>query len=178
MKKIFILLLISLLFHNCERDDICAEGTPTTPRLLLEFRNILDEDALKSVTGLTVFGEGLNENERSIVSNSNTNSLALPLKIGIEGEETTTRFIMRKDSGLDDDDDPDTNSNEDILEITYVSEFVYVSRACGYKSIFNNLRVTIVPDGDNWALLTNFPDSNTDNINVENETATHLYILH
>ncbi len=176
LKYSILLLCISLL--SCERDDICSEDTATTPRLIVEFRDILDADMLKSVPSLTLFGEGLDEATRSIVNNTNTNTVSLPLLVGTEGVETTTRFIMRRDADLDLDSDPNTNSNEDILEITYVPEFVYVSRACGFKSVFNNLRVTIVPDGDNWALLTDFPNSNTDNINVENETATHLHILH
>lgn len=176
LKYSILLLCISLL--SCERDDICSEDTPTTPRLIVEFRDILDADMLKSVPNLTLFGEGLDEATRSIVNNTNTNTVSLPLLVGTEGVETTTRFIMRRDADLDLDSDPTTNSNEDILEITYIPEFVYVSRACGFKSVFNNLRVSIVPDGDNWALLTDFPNSNTDNINVENETATHLHILH
>ncbi len=176
VRLLFLIAFVSVL--SCERDDICTSNTPTTPRLLVEFRDILNQDELKSVRRLTAFGEGLDESTRSLVFNSNANALELPLIVGTEGEETTTRFILRRDADFDLDDDPNTASNEDILEITYVPEFVYVSRACGFKSVFNNLTVSIISDGDVWALLTDFPNSNTNNINVEDESETHLYIFH
>ena len=60
MKKIKILLLVFALgFISCERDDICAESTATTPQLIIEFYDASNPDDLKSVPRLTVYGEGL-----------------------------------------------------------------------------------------------------------------------
>ena len=36
-KNIFCLLFLSLLFISCEKDDICNEGTPGTPNLVIRF---------------------------------------------------------------------------------------------------------------------------------------------
>ena len=46
-----ILSLIGIItLQNCERDDICAEGTTTTPRLLIEFYDASNPDDFKKCT--------------------------------------------------------------------------------------------------------------------------------
>ena len=185
MKKIkYFILVISLFLFACERDDICAEGTPTTPRLLIEFFDVTDIETLKSVTRLSAYAETVitdelptNDEEASdlaILFNSNANNLVLPLIIGIEGEETVTEYILEKNTNLRINDDTSTDSNRDVIRITYKPEFVYVSRACGFKSIFNDLEIEIIDDGDNW-IQNLLP---TGSITVENEDATHVQILH
>lgn len=177
----YITALILLLSISCERDDICTEGTPTTPRLLVEFFDILEQDVLKNVPRLSVYADGNlpeDPNTNFVINNSNANAIALPLLVGNEGETTTTRFALEMDTNLRLDNNPNTNSNVDIIEINYTPNFEFVSRACGFKSVFNNLTITIIDDGDNWVLLTGFPNNLTANINVEDETATHLNIFH
>ena len=100
------------------------------------------------------------------------------MRIGVEGETTTTRYILEKETNLRLDTSATTESNIDILEITYVSEFVYVSRACGFKSVFTQLRISIIDDGNNWIQSFDFPDTTENNIIVENENATHLQLFH
>ncbi|MBT8325391.1 MAG: hypothetical protein KJO96_08845 [Winogradskyella sp.] len=172
-RNILIVLITSLLSIGCERDDICADSTSTTPRLRIEFYDIANTDELKSVPRLTVFGEGLDETSQSIVSNTNTNALSLPLRFDLEGVTTTTRYILRKDANLDLDNDPATSSNEDVIEISYTPTFQYVSKACGYKAVFNDLSVTIISDSNNWA-LTEIINTST----VENENEVHAFIYH
>ncbi|MEM1001427.1 MAG: hypothetical protein AAGH46_02130 [Bacteroidota bacterium] len=194
--KVLILSLAFAFLNNCERDDICSEGTPTTPRLIIEFYDASEEENLKNVPNFTVFGEdpGLAapdnednstairlepfENER--LFNSISNIAKLPLLTGNEGEETTLRFNLERRTDLRLDEDEMTSSNIDMIEIEYVTRYEYVSRACGYKSVFTNLRITVVPDEDNWlALFFTFPDNdNTDNITVENEDSTHINLFH
>ena len=185
--KALFLVFVSFTFLTCERDDICAEETSTTPRVLIEFVDVLSEnqDELKNVPNFTIYGEGLTDNpttanSKTLVFNSSVNSIELPLLIGVEGEETTSRFIMERRTDLRLDENEETSSNIDIIEITYVPEFRYVSRACGFKSVFTNLRITIVPDEDRWLIDSSFPNNedNTDNITVENENSTHIYLLH
>lgn len=177
IKKLFPLAFLGFVTYTCERDDICAETTPTTPRLLVEFYDIANQDEIKFVPRLTVYGEGLDESTSSILSSANETEVALPLLVGTEGEVTITRYNMVRFATTS-DGEPNPDANTDIIEIIYTPQFEYVSRACGYKSVFTNLRVNIIADGDNWALGTVFPDSNTDNINVENENSTHVNILH
>ena len=41
IKKISVLIfLIAVLFLGCERDDICAEATATTPHLIMRFYDV------------------------------------------------------------------------------------------------------------------------------------------
>lgn len=184
-----VCLMIVLITQNCERDDICAEGTATTPRLLVEFYDINDPEVLKSALRLTVYGEGLvtdengmptepttENNEGTMLFNENSTTVELPLRIGLEEEITTSRFIFEKDTNLRLDDNGTTESNVDILEISYTSEFVYVSRACGYKSIFNGLDVDLENDGDNWISVIQIEESIE--TTVENENTVHVRILH
>lgn len=180
--KIFILSITSVLaLQNCERDDICAESTATTPQLLIEFYDATEPDDIKSVSRLTAYGEGLpNPNppietvDETIVFNTNTNAIALPLLIGEEGTTTTSRFVLEKETNLRLDEDDTTNSNVDIIEISYITEFIYVSRACGYKSVFNNVTINIeAADGTSW--INNIEILET---NIENENTVHVNILH
>ncbi|MDH7912733.1 DUF6452 family protein [Winogradskyella sp. SYSU M77433] len=181
MKKLkFLVLTITLILLSCERDDICAETTSTTPRLIIEFYDVDNNDVLKNVPRLTVYGEGLltepptsSVDETLVYNDNNTNSIALPLLIGEEESETTIRFVLEKDTHLRLDDDVDTNSNEDILEISYTSEYVYVSRACGYKSVFNDIDVSRNADGDTW--ISSIETLVTE---IENENNVHVYIYH
>jgi len=177
MKKLkFFILFIAISLINCERDDICAETTSTTPRLLIEFYDALSTDDLKNVPRLTVYGEDLVTNptadsDATILYNVNANAVELPLLIGIENTETTTRFVFEKDSNLRIDDNGD--SNIDIIEITYTSEFLYVSRACGYKSIYNELNVIPENDVDNWISSITLEETT-----IENENTVHVRIFH
>lgn len=178
-KKQFLLLFAFLTILSCERDDICAEGTATTPRLLVEFYDINNPDDLKSVSRLTVYGEGLPDPnppvanvDETILFNENTTAVELPLIVGIDDDSPiTARFILEKDTNLRLDEDDTTQSDIDIIEITYTTEFVYVSRACGYKSIFNNLDIDL--EDDSWISAVE-----TIVTEVENENTVHVRILH
>ena len=85
----------------------------------------------------------------------------------------TTHFILEKDTNLRLDTDTSTDSNIDVIELTYTTEFVYVSRACGYKSIFNSLAITKDVDLDNWISSIEIVETT-----VENENTIHVRILH
>lgn len=183
MKKLkFTLLSLLVVLISCERDDICAETTPTTPRLIVEFYDVNEPDDISPVTRLTVYGEGLADNptndntEGTLVYNTNSTSIELPLIIGNEGEITTSRFILEKDTDHRLDDNVDTESNIDIIEISYETEFVYVSRACGYKSIFKNIQVSY-EISDDGAWISGIEVVDTVEI-VENENTVHVRILH
>lgn len=188
---LFLILVTSLILLSCERDDICAAGTPTTPLLLVDFFDVADINTQKSVIRLSAYSEALSLNDAmelvpptaasnaSIVFNANTDNLQLPLLVGVEGETTTTRYVLERDTNLRLDTDDTTNSNIDILEISYVSEFVYVSRACGFKSVFTELNARVIDDGDTWIRSLSFPNSDDIiNITVENENDTHVRLFH
>ena len=176
--KASFLSLLALAIWSCERDDICAEATATTPNLIIRFYDINNQDEFKSVRQLTVRGLddfGVPGNEITLPSVS-PDSIALPLRFANEDIETITRFQLEKDSDFATNGNDTNDSNIDVIEVRYTPEFVYVSRACGFKSIFNfgnTGGVSIDPDGDNWII-------NTDIINqtIDNENAAQVIIFH
>lgn len=178
MKKT-VLILLSFLLLTCERDDICAETTLTTPRLVMDFVDLLNIDNAKSVTDFRV--EDIDDS--TIVLNglngtTDATGVILPLKT----TEDMTQFVFYLDYEIDDNDTPDDTSddiqlgNADIITIEYAREEVYVSRACGYKTIFRNVEVFVEPDTDgNWIQLI---QPLNDNQSIEDETTTHFSLLH
>ncbi len=178
MKKISALLLLLLLTTaSCEKDDICAETTATTPKLILRFYDITSQDDTKDAIGLRV--TGLDDSEEDIeISDLNivtTDTINLPLRT----DANATKFTFHKDYAVDNNGTPDnpdddiTFGNPDIVTISYQREDVYVSRACGFKTIFNNLTISVELDGDNWII-----NSEIINSIVENETTAHVKIFH
>jgi hypothetical protein len=173
MKKIITLLLLCGFIYNCEKDDICAEDTLTTPKLIIRFYDNTDPDLTKTVRRLTVTPEGFDEATESIIFNSDTDSITIPLRFQDEGIVTSTRYILKKDTDFDSDGDDNTVSNIDIIEVIYTPEFIYVSRACGYKSIFNDTSILTEPDSENW--VRNVLVINT---TIEQQDAAQIRIFH
>ena len=173
MRKFSLLaVLIILTGISCERDDICAESTATTPHLIIRFYNIDDQEQTKQVRLLTVNGLDDQGNPMGdIITSISTDSIVLPLRVQGEGIVTTSRFALKRDSDFDTDSNDTTSSNTDVIEVSYTPEFVYVSRACGYKSIFTNVQNTLILDSDNWIFGYKII-----NPTVDNENAAHIIL--
>jgi hypothetical protein len=184
MKKKMYLIIQTLVFVSitlsCERDDICAEGTPTTPQLIIRFNNLSEQDQSKNVTSLKI--SGINDlGEELVLTDFNvvtTDSIVLPLRTNTN----STRFKLHKDFAIDDNGTPEDTSddfetgNPDFITITYTTEQIYVSRACGFKTIFNDLDIDIEIDSDNW-MSQQFTILATNNT-VKDEAAAHITIFH
>ena len=136
MKKITLLLLVFCFsFSCCEKDDICDANTPTTPRMVIKFFDINNPTVEKSVTNLKVIGEGMTDGVIFNASASgeskflaNTSKISIPLKTN--AATTTFSFILNSGS---------TNAalvNTDVIQFNYTTSEVYVSRACGFKTLF------------------------------------------
>ena len=159
---------------SCERDDICSDATPTTPHLIIRFYDANEPDELKAVRRLSV--RALNDDDTELddfVYNIDTDSLVIPLRIDGEGVPTISRFILEKDTDFRLDTLDTTTNNIDIITVSYTPQFIYVSRACGYKSIFNDLVVSRETDDDNWIL-----EREIINTTIDNETQAHVIFRH
>ncbi|WP_310558004.1 DUF6452 family protein [Flavobacterium sp.] len=178
MKKIFaLLILIIFTSSSCEKDDICDGDTPTTPRLIIDFYNVSNPTVRKDVTNLKVIGEGMTNGivftagatgEAQYLANGST--ISIPLKT--DANATKYNFILN--SG---------NSNPTLIDIdaitfNYSRNNVFVSRACGFKTVFtfetsNPFVHTSVPDTkEKWMKAIFIQKSNIDN---ENETHIKVY---
>lgn len=183
---ILILAVVGLVTFACERDDICPESTATTPKVILRFYDIdaTGEDELKQVRELQIFG--INEDGSALeqpvelvenVLRASLDSISLPLDFDGEGLALSSKFEFWLNADLAYDDDDSTEPNIDIVTINYTPEFQYVSRACGYKSIFelqpgNEIRVEI-GNQDLWIKRTEVVTTT-----IDNETSVHINIFH
>jgi hypothetical protein len=167
--KILALLfgIVTILSLGCEPDDICPESTATTPNLIIQFYDISNQENKKNVFGLKVQGVG-NDNPLTNYNVVTADEIAIPLKTN----SNSTQYSLHKEYTNVNDV---IGGNEDFITINYSTEQVYVSRACGYKTIFKNVTLTINGDTDNWIQSK---ESLNDNQSVEDETAAHFKLFH
>ena len=166
MKKIVFItlsLLLAVSFWNCEKDDICADGNANTPRVIIEFYDALNTTTLKNVTNLGV-GEPTFDTRFSFTGIS---KIEVPLRTN--STTTTLNFIENGGDTTDTSDD-----NPDAIAFNYATSNVYISRACGYKTIFQldpTTPIVLSPDAANW--IQNIVVSQP---NIENENEVHVKI--
>lgn len=162
MKKIFALLLLAISFSGCEKDDICIDET--TPRLILEFYDISNPTVLKNVTSLKVTGEG---EALPLKVFTGVSVVELPLKT----TEDLTKYSLIINSTST------TSINEDKLEFNYIRDNVYVSRACGFKTIFElNTANGVVQTEPATPDLPWIQDIIIQTTNIETEDEVHIKI--
>ena len=144
---------------GCQRDDICPEGTETTPLLVIEFYDPLDPTRLKAVPNLTVRASG---KEEILLGPETVNTISIPLRTN----ENFTEYIFTTNSNSNEE-------NQDIISFTYSPDPEYLNRACGYKINYNSLDVAVNADEDNWIISETIIQES-----VENETEAHIYFTH
>ncbi len=179
MKKILIIsfLLLSIFsFSGCEKDDICDANTPTTPRLIITFYDITNPSVLKDVTNMKVIGEGMTN---GIVFSTTTDgsqyltngsTVSIPLKT--DADATTYHFILNYGNANT------SLVNEDKITFNYSRQVLFVSRACGYKTVFtfdlsNPFTQTAVPStSPKWMQYVSVQTNN-----IVNENETHIKVF-
>ena len=159
---IVLILIIVLIAFSCERDDICAESTPTTPTLTIGFR---DNDNINESKPLNI--NLYNKSRTDSIVYSNVSSIAVPLRT--DTTATVLLFVKNPNNKVA-SEDPD---NTDTLTFTYTPKEVFISRACGYKVIFTNLAIQNSPGDSRW-----IDDITLNMRTVENEDTTQVFISH
>lgn len=162
MKQLFLLLLLSVFFSSCEKDDICDVNTSTTPKVVIEFYDIANPTTLKNVTNLGVIAPGFTNG----FGFTATSKIKVPLKTF---QDTSILYFIKNGSI-----DPTTDDNLDEITFNYSRKTVFVSRACGYKTLFTlntTNPITVTPDSNNWIqnVIVSQPI-------IENEDETHIKI--
>jgi hypothetical protein len=158
-KNILYIFLFAFIFSACEKDDICL--LPTTPKLVLRFYDNTSLEDLKSVERLSVWAEG--KDTISNYTSVSLDSIAIPLNTN--ASETVYHLKMNAVDGNI------ANNVNNTITIKYTTEDVFVSRSCGFKTIFNS--VTITSD-NNW--IQSFTPATL--TTIDNETAAHVKIFH
>lgn len=177
MKKIFIVLLIVFSFSACEKDDICDANTSTTPRLVIAFFDITNPSIPKKVTNLKVIGTGKTE---GIVFNptatgetkylSNESTISIPLKT--DADVTGYSFILNSGNSNS------TLIDQDDVTFFYTRKDLFVSRACGFKTVFTfdpTKPYTQVPVPNIKLKWMKYISIEKSNIDTENETHVKVF---
>jgi hypothetical protein len=152
MKKYLILIIVFLVTQlSCEKDDICIE--PITPSLIIKFYDNEDHSQLKQLSKTYIWAVG--KDSLSDYSNKSLDSIVLPLDLS----ENITKYVI------------ENNAMKDTVEFSYSRNDIFVSRSCGYKSIFENLAIR------NNTILW-IKDTEIINSTIENETVSHINIYH
>jgi hypothetical protein len=166
MKKIFLLIIATISFSSCEKDDICDATTGTTPRLIIAFYDFTNPTLTKTVTNLAIIATG--QTEPYAIYNG-VSKIQVPLDIATNLSQY--QFILNYGNTNASFVDPDN------IQFNYTRQNVYVSRACGYKTVFTLDATTpfIHTDavGDDGLWMRNITVIQSD-ILTENET--HLNI--
>ena len=152
--------LFILLLFSCEKDDICLEGTPATPRMIILFKDFENPQVKKVVDDLLIRGLGLVDS----LTTFSGDSIAVPLRNSFEF--TQYEFTLTTSS-------PTLLS--DSLQINHKQFDTYMSRACGYKSTFvlENPNYYNLTQGTGWIKsIEKIRDTLSD------ETSSHLAIYH
>ena len=157
-----LIIAIGISFYACERDDICSGSTPTTPLLIIEFFDNTEPEENLEVQSLGYTIEGSTD----VIVIGTTDSIAIPLNTN--STNTKIQLISNAENS--------NFTNSDTVEFIYQVEEVYVSRACGFKANYSNLsaiREIEQPSTDNW-----IRSISVEQINVDNEDNTHVFIFH
>jgi len=157
-------LLLSLIW-SCERDDICIEEN--TPHLIIRFFDHENPTEYKKVINLKVQIQGIDGNYTNETITALTDSIAIPVLV----TEDITSFKLI----LNGNDQDDTNDNEDIFDLNYIREDVFVSRSCGYKTLYYDVTTSLINDNDNWIRSI---ETVKDPQDILNQNSDHVKIFH
>jgi len=153
------------MLWSCEKDDICIEET--TPYLIIRFYDNSEPEEFKKVAALKVQIEGITGDYYNETITLLTDSIAIPIKVN--DDITKFKLIL---NGSDNDLD---NDNEDVFDLNYTREDVFVSRSCGYKTIFHDVITTLINDNENWIQSIQTVE---DPQSIINQKSAHVKIFH
>ena len=160
-------MVVVFSFSGCEKDDICDANTSTTPRLVIDFYDVnVTTPTLKTVTNLGIVAPGFSTG----ISYNGVSRVYVPLKTT---EDSTTMYFIQNGS-----DGDTTNDNTDILTFNYTRNNIFVSRACGFKTLFNlnttNPILQTEPATPDGAWIQNIVILKP-NLETENEVHVQIY---
>ena len=162
-KILGVLAVLTILLVSCERDDICAESTPTTPLLIIRFYDADNPTEFKAASDLVVAEVGAST---GLIFTGD--SIAIPLRTDID--ITTYRFTINANADVDAEDPP----NEDLINFNYTRTEEYVSKACGFRTLYGQLGNARDGQGDgSW-----IQELIIDNTTVNDAAEAHIRIFH
>lgn len=134
--RIFFLFVLgcSLLpLTSCEKNDLCGGLDAKTPLVNIEFYNSANSTERQNVAFLRCYSEEQISNDTILVKEfSNTSQISLPLKV----TEETTNWVFDYYEVIDNEQ---IFRGSDVIRFRYNPQSEYTSKACGYRTFFNNV---------------------------------------
>ena len=165
--------MLILLFFACESDDICAELTNSTPRLIITFYDMENVETRKDVENLAIYaikdGQLIPVNE---INGTTTDSINIPLR----NDQSVSNFKFYKDFSLVENVPSGT---VDHLYIDYDISEIFISKACGFINNYNLLNFLPYDPFENPSPPANWISGYLIQNNlIENENQSHVKIFH
>ena len=153
MRKIWFFFLVLSLNSSCEPDDVCSEANPSTPQLVFRLYSSSQPNEFKAVDTLRI----IDLNKEVSLEFINTDSIAVPVQIS--ANKMNVDFTI-------------SNGVTDRIEIDYLTQDVYLSRACGFQSTFQISNIEV----DQPASWVNSIEIITTKVTID--TLAHVKIYH
>lgn len=151
MKTLYgFLFSLPILMFSCQKDDVCLDAK--IPNLVVQVLNMADSTAYTvplQVTGL---------NKDSVIQ-ATQGKLLLPLRL--DRDRVTYIFTIQ--------------AKKDTLRLSYRQDLEWVSKACGFRVVYKNLKVLDTPyfSSDRSQTILHI-----ENATVENDSELHLRIYY
>ena len=157
----FFLFFFALCCIGCERDDICNEGTPGTPRLIIRFYDSENPTLLKAVPSIRL--QEINQDR--IYREISSDSLALPMDLS--NNYTRYAFILSS-----------RNASETIADTLQFNHPFrrdrYSRRACGFSAEYTLGQPAVTTIGS----ITWYVNATIQLDTIRDEEQAHLAIFH
>lgn len=139
-KRNIIPFLITIFFvTSCEKNDLCGGVNVDTPQVNITLYNRLNNEEQKTAQMINCYAlDHIHQDTIPVIQFLNRSSFTLPLKVY---EENTVWYVELKEWIGN-----DTITRANLLDFRYETSSEYVSKACGYRSVFQRVRVNSVND--------------------------------
>ncbi|MEZ7508944.1 DUF6452 family protein [Cloacibacterium sp. Arc13] len=156
MKKlIFPFLILGFLLTSCENDDdVCVSGE-ATPRLKIKFKSA--DNKVLTLESLYLDVDYGNNNILTVVEATKVDSVLVPIRVDDAG---FTELYVRKTK----------NGKVSKIKLNYNTTSEYVSPACGFKRLYQNLTGTLETANPVTKVELNQNQ-------IINENKAHLYLV-
>ena len=156
MKKlIFSFLILGFLLTSCENDDdVCVSGE-ATPRLKIKFKSA--DNKVLTLDSLYLDVDYGNNNILTVVRAAKVDSALIPIRVDDAG---FTELYVRKTK----------KGSVSKIKLNYNTTSEYVSPACGFKRLYQNLSGTLETANPVTKVELNQNQ-------IINENKAHLYLV-
>jgi hypothetical protein len=156
MKKlIFPFLILGFLLTSCENDDdVCVSGE-ATPRLKIKFKSA--DNKVLTLDSLYLDVDYGNNNILTVVKAAKVDSALIPIRVDDVG---FTELYVRKTK----------KGSVSKIKLNYNTTSEYVSPACGFKRLYQNLSGTLETANPVTKVELNQNQ-------IINENKAHLYLV-